>query len=240
VAVFILVHGGCHGGWCYDRVASSLRSAGHEVHAPTLSGVGDRAHLAIGAINLSTHVEDIVSMIDMYNLEDVILCGHSYGGMVITGVADCRASKIASLVYLDGCVPEDGQSLLDIVRDTIGVERALDFIRLAGENGILMSAPPAAAFLQQASHAEIDRVDRLCTPHPIACFIQKLNRTHREGEVARRTYIRADRFHSLNYPTCERLQADGGWRIKAIDCGHDMMIDAPDTLAELLLEELGP
>ena len=113
MTTFVLVHGAWHGGWCYKRVARLLRQAGHEVYTPTLTGPGERAHLINRAIDLNTHIQDIVAVIRCEELSDVVLCGHSYGGMVITGVAEQIAAKIRSLVYLDAFVPENGKSLMD-------------------------------------------------------------------------------------------------------------------------------
>jgi pimeloyl-ACP methyl ester carboxylesterase len=108
MATFVLVHGAWHGGWCYARVARLLRAAGHDVYTPTLTGVGERAHLAALSMTLTTHVRDIVNVLEYENLSDVILCGHSYGGMVITGVAAAAGERIRTLFYLDAFLPEDG------------------------------------------------------------------------------------------------------------------------------------
>ena len=232
MATFVLVHGACHGGWCYSRVAPRLATAGHDVYTPTLSGVSDRAHLADHSINLSTHIQDIVALIETYDLNDVVLCGHSYGGMVITGVAGKIAERIKTLFYIDGCVPEDGQSLFDIA----GPDRARSLLEAAGETGTMMDAPSAAFF--QVNAEDRDWVDRMCTPHPIACFIQKLNHTGREVAVTRRTYVRAERYHSINEPTYDKVRNLPGWKAVLVDCGHDVMIDEPGMLAMLLLEEL--
>src|SRR5690606_22210546 len=107
---FVLVHGAWHGGWCYRRVADRLQDRGHRVFTPTLSGMGERSHTFTPAINLDTHIADIVNLLAWEDLENVVLCGHSYGGMVVTGVADRAAGRIGSLVYLDANIPEDGQS----------------------------------------------------------------------------------------------------------------------------------
>lgn len=111
MATFVLVHGGGHGGWCYQQVARRLRAAGHEVHCPTLTGLGERAHLLNADIDLDTHIQDVVALMTFEGLEDVILVGHSYGGMVLTGVADRAAERIRELVYLDAAHPRDGESL---------------------------------------------------------------------------------------------------------------------------------
>src|SRR5438105_4042834 len=112
MATFVLIHGAWHGGWCWQRVAPALRREGHEVYAPSLTGMGERRHLARADIDLDTHIEDVVSLLEMEDLRDVVLVGHSYGGMVITGAAD-RSGRVAKLVYLDAFVPENGRCCLD-------------------------------------------------------------------------------------------------------------------------------
>ena len=121
---YVLVHGGGHGGWCYQPVARIMRAHGQEVYAPTLTGLGERAHLLSPAIDLDTHVTDIVKVLESEDLRDVILVGHSYGGMVITGVADRAADRIGHLVYLDAATPENGQSLVDIAAPFMMAARA--------------------------------------------------------------------------------------------------------------------
>jgi len=106
---YVLVHGAWHGSWCWKRVRKSLRDAGHQVFTPTLTGVGDRSHLNSAAINLSTHIADVVNLLQWEDLSDVVLCGHSYGGSVISGVIDRIPERIRTLVYLDAFVPEDGE-----------------------------------------------------------------------------------------------------------------------------------
>ena len=112
---FVLVHGAWHGGWCWRFVRDLLEKSGHRVHAPSLTGLGERKHLARPDIDLDTHIADIVSLLEMEDLSDVVLVGHSYGGMVITGVADRAPERIGRLVYLDAFVPEDGKCTLDYV-----------------------------------------------------------------------------------------------------------------------------
>jgi pimeloyl-ACP methyl ester carboxylesterase len=112
---YVLVHGGFHGGWCWARVAKLLRAEGHNVYAPSLTGLGDRAHLANASVNCSTHIQDIVNIIQYEQLNDVVLVGHSYGGFIIGGVADRIPEKIGTIVYLDAIVPTDGMTMLDIM-----------------------------------------------------------------------------------------------------------------------------
>jgi pimeloyl-ACP methyl ester carboxylesterase len=119
-ATYVLVHGGWHGGWCWKRVTPYLRDSGHTVYTPTLTGLGERSHLASPEINLSTHIQDILNVLIYEDLTDVVLVGHSYSGMVIAGVADRAPERVTRLVYLDAFVPEDGQSLRDILRPPHG------------------------------------------------------------------------------------------------------------------------
>src|SRR5262245_27253642 len=108
MATYVLVHGGAHGGWCYQRVARILRADGHEVYTPTLTGCGERAHLVSAEVDLETHIADVVAVLEYEDLEDVVLVGHSYGGMVITGVADRAPERIGRLVFLDAANPKNG------------------------------------------------------------------------------------------------------------------------------------
>ena len=119
MTTFVLVAGAWHGGWCWQRVAQALRQQGHDVYTPSLTGVADRAHLIGPDVTLSTHINDICGIIESYNLTDVVLCGHSYAGLIITGVADQHPDRLRALVYLDALVPEDGQSMFDTIPDEI-------------------------------------------------------------------------------------------------------------------------
>jgi pimeloyl-ACP methyl ester carboxylesterase len=116
---FVLVHGGWHGGWCWRDTARHLRSLGHEAFTPTLIGLGERSHLLSAAINLDTHITDVMNVIEYEGLSDVVLVGHSYGSMVVTGVADRMRDRIASLVYVDAFLPEDGDSVLSLTSDEL-------------------------------------------------------------------------------------------------------------------------
>ena len=124
MATFVFVHGAWQGGWCWVRVARLLRKQGHEVYTPTLTGLGERAHLLSEKINLDTHIQDVLGVLQSEELDNIVLCGHSYGGMVITGVADGAADRIRSLVYLDALVPADGQNLLDVLPSEIATSLA--------------------------------------------------------------------------------------------------------------------
>lgn len=233
MATFVLVHGAFHGGWCYSRVARILRAAGHDVFTPTLTGLGERAHLAHMSVNLSVHVEDVVAVLCCEELSDVILCGHSYGGMVITGVAAIEGERVRSLVYLDAIVPEEGQSLFDVV----GFETMQHTVASAAQDGRVPS--PGTAFFN-VNTADSEWVGRRCVPQSIATFVEAVHLTGRENAVRNRTYILANNYgFELNRNTFDRLAHDPAWRTAVVDTGHDMMIDAPEQLAQALLTEVG-
>lgn len=232
LATFVLVHGGFHGGWCYAPVAAALRSLGHVVHTPTLSGLGERAHLAGQAINLSTHIQDVVAVIETYGLDDIILCGHSYGGLVITGVASELGERIRTLFYLDAAVPGDGDSLFGM----IGPERTLNMLDAAGETGTMSVSPGAKFFAVDPANEAF--VEKMCTTHPIGCFIQKLRLSGKEIAVKHRTFICCERYPSINHATFARVKDQPDWKAVSLDRGHDLMVDDPELLTTLLLEEL--
>src|SRR5437868_3991930 len=140
---FVLVHGAWHGGWCWRRVADLLEAKGHKVFAPTLTGLGERSHLLRAGINVSTHVTDVANVLKWEGLSGVVLCGHSYGGLVVSGVAEKAAAAIGSIVFLDAFVPERGDAMADLTN-----QATRDALKAAVERGDL-GVPPrsAAAFL---------------------------------------------------------------------------------------------
>jgi pimeloyl-ACP methyl ester carboxylesterase len=229
-ATFVLVHGAWSGGWCYARVAALLRARGHTVFTPTLTGQGERAHLMSGAINLSTHIADVLGVFHYERLSGVVLAGHSYGGMVITGVADRIANKIKALAYLGAFVPENGQSLFDI-NIPANTQR---FLENAGANGGLsVPAPPAAYFGVNA--ADAPTVDALATPFPLGCFTEKLKLTGAYQAVEKHLYVHGTVLprESPFRPFYQRAVA-AGWSAHVLACGHHVMLDEPENTAELL------
>jgi pimeloyl-ACP methyl ester carboxylesterase len=229
MSTFVLVHGAWHGGWCYKHVARLLRQAGHEVYTPTLTGLGERAHLMNRTIDLDTHIQDIVGVIRCEELSDVVLCGHSYGGMVITGVADQLVEKIRSLVYLDAFVPENGKSMFDY----LSTERSGQMRADAAQNGegYKITPTPAAKFAVNAKDAAW--VDAMCVKHPLATFEQKLALSGRQ--LPKRVYILASGWGPSPFQQfAARLKDDREWQFVSIACGHDVMVDRPQELAAAL------
>lgn len=227
-APIVLIHGGWRGGWCWRRVVDRLAAAGHPVWAPSLTGLGDRAHLLGPAVGLNTHVQDVARLIEWEHLDGLVLCGHSYGGMVTTGVIERHAPRIRAAVYLDAFVPSAGRSLFDHIPPAMR-ERFL----AAAAGGDAVPPPPAEAFLVPPE----DRawVDALCTPQPLRSFIEALPATGALDYVPRRIYVRASVYDSPAFrPFAERAAADPAWRLVEMAGGHDLMIDAPDAVADIL------
>jgi pimeloyl-ACP methyl ester carboxylesterase len=216
----VLVHGAWHGGWCWRRVADRLTDSGRLVFAPTLSGVGERSHLASGAIDLSTHIADVVNEITWKDLDGVVLVGHSYGGMVITGVAERLRERIAAIVYLDAFLPADGQALADLST------------RPQWPTPVVPS-PNAAAFHVNAKDAAW--VDSKTTPHPTKCFTEKLHVSGAYQTIASKLYIRALDFPMPHFDAAlARTRGEQGWKTLEMKCGHDVMLDQPSELAATL------
>jgi hypothetical protein len=231
MATFVLVHGGWQGGWSWRLLARLLRAAGHEVFAPTLTGLGERSHLAGMAINLDTHIADVAGTILWEDLSDIVLVGHSYGGMVITGVADQLAERIARLVYLDALVPEDGSTLF-----TLRPEYRDLMLAAAGAGRGLAVAPPAAS-ARDARAEHWAWLDSHTVPHPFACFAQSLPLSERYRAVPSRLFVYAEGgICEGMYDGFRNSPAD---RVIAVaDSGHSIMVDQPEVVAEILLERV--
>ncbi len=229
---FVLVHGAWHGGWCWRRVADRLVRRGHRVFTPTLTGLGERAHLLDEKTDLSTHIEDVARVIECEDLERLVLVGHSYGGMVVSGVAERAEQKIASIVFLDAFVPENGKCLLDYVP----AERRKENEALAAKSGG-RTLPPLAAEWFKVNENDCAWVDAKCTPHPFASFTEKARLSGARERIARKTYVRAGGYPSVYFSGfLAQLGADPTWRTYELSCGHDIMVDMPERLAEILEE----
>jgi pimeloyl-ACP methyl ester carboxylesterase len=228
---FVLIHGTWHGGWCWRRVADRLQSKGHKVYAPSLTGVADRSHLLTKDVNLTTHVSDVANLIRWEDLKDVVLVGHSSAGFVITQAAEQIGAQVASIVYLDAFAPQIGDSLISLANP--GPRKALEE---AVARGDLVAKPvPAVAF----NVNEKDRawVDAKCTPHPLAAVVEKVTAAGAHEKIARKTYIRATGFKSPVFDeTLAKMKTAPGWKTYEVASGHDVMVDQPDRLAEILLE----
>ena len=239
MATFVLVHGAWHGGWCYRDTAKILRDAGHTVFTPTHTGVGERAHQAGEAITLETHIRDVCGCIEFEELNDVILCGHSYGGMVITGVADRLPERIKALVYLDAFVPESGESLIDLIQKALPAEVAGVFVgsfrgtALEGRSGLMQPIPAEMFGIKPENRAW---VDRRCRAQALATFEVPILLSGGGAAVKQRLYILADSWDPSPFRHfAAKLEGAAGWRVTKLASSHDVMVDMPKELARELL-----
>ena len=227
---FVLVHGAWHGGWCWAKVARLLRDSGHEVYTPTLTGLGDRAHLARPEVDLELHIQDVVAFLEAEELRQVTLVGHSYGGMVITGVAARAAARIGQLVYLDAFVPQAGKSVLDYVGDRAEVMR--EAVRAHGEGWKLPSFPPERFGV--TSQRDTEWLTKHLVPQPFRTFEQPLPAAG--GDRLDRAYVYCSKPAIGAFDQfAERLRDDRKWMFHDLKTGHDAMVTAPGDLVRILM-----
>ncbi len=239
MATYVLVHGAWHGGWCYRDTVVALRAKGHTVMAPTLSGNGMYAHQGHQGITLENHMRDVCGLIEAEELKDVILLGHSYGGMVITGVADRIASRIKHLVYLDAFVPQNGESLIGLLNTALVPEVAQAFVGgfrgAAAENNCGMMSPiPAEVFGIKAENRAW--VDRRCVPQSLATFEMPVLISGKADAIPK-LYILADGWDPSPFRYfAKKHTGQPGWKVVSLPCSHDVMVDMPLELAAELVK----
>lgn len=233
MATYVLVHGAWHGSWCWKRVRKSLQAQGHDVFTPTLTGLAERSHLISPGIDLETHIRDVLNLIQWEEISDIVLCGHSYGGLVVTGVADHIPDKIRTLVYLDAFVPEDNENLLQHIPEDQR-DQLLAGARAVGEGWML---PPIPAEVFNLNANDRDWVDRQCTMQPIETFRQSIRLTGGIEAIQNVIYVRATAFEEASpFPPFLAKAKAKGWQTVEVDCGHDVMLDEPEILTTLLLD----
>jgi pimeloyl-ACP methyl ester carboxylesterase len=230
IGTYMLVHGAWHGGWCWAKVARLLRDAGHEVYTPTLTGLGERAHLARPEVDLETHIQDVVAALESEELRQVTLVGHSYGGMVITGVAARTTGRIGHLVYLDAFVPEAGKSMLDYVGARAGAMR--EAAAAHGEGWKLPAFPPERFGV--TSQRDTEWLNKHLVPQPLRTLEQPLPAAG--GDKLKRTYIYCSKPATGTFDQfAERLRDDRKWTFHDVKTGHDAMVTAPGEIAKILM-----
>ena len=235
MATFVLVHGAWHGGWCWQKLVPFLEAAGHAVYAPTLTGLAERASELSPDVGLDTHIQDIVGLLVNQDLHGVVLVGHSYGGMVITGVVDQAPERIAHLVYLDTFVPRDGEAMVDVSPIVIWLLRKQaqgDGWRLASRGDYGVTTEPDRTWV-------LSKV----TPQPLKTLEQPLHlKNPAIVSTKPRTHIDCTSsgfvFSLLRHLLAPRAlpPREAGWRLRTLPTGHDAMITAPRELADLLPE----
>jgi pimeloyl-ACP methyl ester carboxylesterase len=246
MATFVLVHGAWHGGWCWRDVRAILESNGHLVFTPTLTGLGERSHLLSPAIDLDTHILDVANVLEWEELSDVVLVGHSYGGNVITGVADRMKDRLRHVVYLDAHLPEDGDSAAshrlkrlhpDVTIEEIEVEIAQRCSSADSQSGL----PPIYPNLFDIPEDRTDLyrwVERRITPHPVNSQVQPIGLQNGGAKGLPCTYILcAESSGRIAFmATADIIKDDPDWQYRELPTGHDAMVTMPDETAELLME----
>jgi pimeloyl-ACP methyl ester carboxylesterase len=218
MTTYVLVPGACHGAWCFDDLAEALRAQGHRVLAITLTGIAERAHLLHAGVNLETHIADVLAELAVHDVSDAVLVGHSYGGMVITAVADRIPQQVDSLVYLDAFVPRDGESCW-----TLTTDEQREWYTGVDDSGY--GVPPLPFF------------DSRATAHPLASLMQPIRLTGDLSRFRRRVYVYATRWQGESpfATTFDRVRRDPSWTTHVLDGAHNLMRDCPGDLLRILL-----
>ena len=232
MATFVVAHGAWSAGWAWKKMRPRLRERGHELWTPTYTGLGERVHLASNDVRLDTHIEDVLKVLEFEDLREVILIGHSYGGMVATGVADRAPERLSQLIYLDAFVPRHGQSVFDLMvaEDRIGL------IEAARKTGDALRLPPRP-MPPDTSAADLAWANPRRVPQPIAAFEQAIRLTG-AVEQLKRTYLYCTRARpgDVFRQFAERAKSESGWKYREIDASHNPHITVPAELAEILHE----
>lgn len=232
MATYVLVHGGGHGGWCFQSVARLLRAEGHVVYTPTLTGLGERRHLLRPDVGLDVHIRDVAALLGFEDLREVILVGHGYGGMVITGVADRQFARVGHLVYLDSAMAANGQSLADVAEGPIAALRR-DIEVFHGVQLCLFPTSDLLPYWGVSDPALLEWMLARLTPHPWKSFLDPLRLANEQAVQG----IPQSHLMTPLAASCSDLggllDLSGG-RVWTRDTGHDMMLTEPGWVADKL------
>ena len=229
MSTFVLVHGAWHGGWVWQRVARELRTAGHDVHTPTLTGVSDRAHLLTPATGLATHVQDVAAHLAAYDLTDVVLVGHSYAGQVVTGVADRVPERLRTRVYLDAFVGADGDAAIDLLPATVAGHYRES---VAGPGFGWLIPVRSLTVLGVTGEADLAWLGPRLTPQPWLTYTEPL-RLRGSIDVPA-VFVECTDWLRVFRAQAERAAALG-WPVHEVATGHEAMVTAPTELRDILL-----
>lgn len=231
MSIFVLAHGAWHGGWVWQRVAPLLREAGHQVYAPTLTGVSDRAHVLSPAVGLSTHIEDVKALLFAEDLRDVVVVGHSYAGQVITGVADRVPERVGRRIYLDAFVGDDGEAAIDLLPETVAGHYRESVV---GQGFGWLIPVRSLQVLGVTEQSDLEWLSPRLTPHPWRAYSEPLTLSGVADSVPA-AYIECTDWMRVFQPQAQRA-ADRGWPVYDLATGHEAMVTAPQALAELLVK----
>jgi len=229
MATFVVAHGAWSAGWAWKKMRPLMRAASHELWTPTYTGLGERAHLGHAEVSLDTHIQDIVAVLEMEDLQDVILIGHSYGGMVATGVADRARARIRHLVYLDAFAPKDGQAVFDLVPPDVAAKMRAGAAASASGFGIPSNPMPSDTAPEDAAWASTRRL-----PQPIKAFSTKLRLSAEPAMPRSYIYARKAGIGDTFRQFAERAKKEN-WRFYfEIDASHNPHITNPQGLLAIL------
>jgi pimeloyl-ACP methyl ester carboxylesterase len=239
---FVMVHPAWHGAWFWKKLAPLLRDRGHTVFTPTLTGLGERSHLARPDIGLGVHVTDVVNVLTHEELRDIVIVGDSSSGAVVTGVADRVPERIALVVYLDAFVPEDGESVFDLIApERREVLEAL--VTTEGDGWLLprFAPPPWETIVRDiwgvTDAADVRWLVERLRPTPVGHFAEPVRRTNPAAAILPRAFIRCRQFPNPRLDRhADMAQHTAHWRYRELDAPHHAAFTAPDMVAELLLE----
>ena len=223
--IYVLVHGSWHGGWCWQKLLPFLKQDNLTVYTPTLTGMGERSHLVTRTSGLSLHIQDIVNMLEFEDLHEVVLVGHSYTGMVITGVAE-YSDRVGKLVYLDAIVPEDGESMFSLFN---GMEA--EFTQSADKQGLV--PPWAPEEYGVTDPQDVAWMTPRLTPMPLLTHAERLQAPTMKAKTLPRSFIHCAQFGLGVFG--EKIRREGG-TVFTLNTGHDAMITQPQALADILVQ----
>ncbi|MGW7068739.1 alpha/beta fold hydrolase [Streptomyces sp. NPDC054855] len=229
MTAYVLIHGAWHGGWCWRQTAELLRMAGYEVHTPTLTGLGERAHLVGPEIGLRTHVDDLLGVLTYEDLRDVVLVGHSYAGLVVREAADRMPERVSRIIMVDAWAGQDGQSLEDLAPEFFR-----DWIESATVDGLIPPSPAAAVGVTEPD--QVAWLEARLTPHPRKTFSDPTRLSGAVDAIDCRAVLCSPNG-PMPFP---QLAEENGWESTVLPVGHDAMVTAPQALAEILLLDAHP
>lgn len=238
---YVLVHGAWHGGWCWRDVRALLEARGHKVYSPTLTGLGERAHLLNSDASLQVHIQDVIGVILAEELQSVTLVGHSYGGMVITGVVDALQDRISKVVYLDAALPQNGDTMLSQGSERSAAELAAteSALRALAPEGVAMAIPPATIFgIAPSATDKLAWLERRLTPHPLRTWFDRIDLKSDITSTHPGTYILCTKPAMQNTSFgfhAEQLRSQPNWQVIELKTGHDAMVSAPRELTQILI-----
>lgn len=232
---FVLIHGGFHGGWCWRLVAGQLRAMGHAVTHPTHTGLGERRHLLRPDLSLDTLTQDVVNHLQAEELTDVVLVGHSFGGLSISGAADRVPNRIRHLIYLDSLIIQPEQTPYDTLPGDVVAQRKQSCIEV---DGVRCFPPlPVTAFGIPADHVHAQWVQRQLSPQPESLYESPLHLKNPVGNGLPCTYVACTRPQLASVASSQAwAKSQPAWQWREMQAGHDVMITEPDQLSHLLVQ----